>query len=197
MTKTHDDHKNNFIEQFAKSSERGISLAVFAYLESKIDMCYKNIFKDEKSYKSMMKSSLRMTSAKINFLHALGIIDEDSYNDLIILKDIRNKFAHYMDIDSFSNHKISTLMSEIKMSPRTAIYGKGNEHETYHDDFISQQHKDYTYDGFLYIAICRGYAKLFQANCNNLSATLGLDAIGFKDMPAFSGKTAKLLFQIF
>ncbi|MCE2579602.1 hypothetical protein LDL36_14085 [Komagataeibacter sp. FNDCR1] len=195
MSEDNKDIKSQFIEQFSTFGERGIALTIFSHLESKIDKCYMNLCKDSSRYNDLINSL--NVCLKIKILYSFGIIDKDSFNDLENIRIIRNKFAHEMSINSFSDPKITEILSKIKMNPRTAAYGSGNEHETYHDEHIKKYAGNHEYPGYVYIEVCRGYASRFQANSNNISTTLDLDYFGFKNMPAFSGKTAKLLFQIF
>lgn len=52
--------------------------------------------------------------AKINLAYHLGIVDEDNYELLCKINEIRNTFAHGHDVSSFDHPKIKTKMKELK-----------------------------------------------------------------------------------
>jgi hypothetical protein len=53
-------------------------------------------------------------SPKIDVAYAFKVIDEDLYNDLRIIKDIRNKFAHPEGLTDFQTRKIKDLVRKFK-----------------------------------------------------------------------------------
>src|SRR5262249_39543436 len=53
-------------------------------------------------------------SPKIDIAYAFKVIDEDLYNDLRIIKDIRNKFAHPEGPTDFHTPKIKDLVRKFK-----------------------------------------------------------------------------------
>jgi hypothetical protein len=53
-------------------------------------------------------------SPKIDIAYAFKVIDEDLYNDLRIIKDIRNKFAHPEGPTDFETPKIKDLVRKFK-----------------------------------------------------------------------------------
>jgi DNA-binding MltR family transcriptional regulator len=53
-------------------------------------------------------------SSKIDIAYAFKVIDEDLYNDLRIIKDIRNKFAHPKGPTDFQTPKIKDFVQKFK-----------------------------------------------------------------------------------
>ncbi len=53
-------------------------------------------------------------SPKIEIAYAFKVIDRDLYNDLRIIKDIRNKFAHPEGPTAFQTPKITDLVRKFK-----------------------------------------------------------------------------------
>jgi len=176
------DGKLRFLEQHHSSTERGVALAVFAYLESKVDACIVGMAKDDAAGKSLLKKTLRNTSAKLHLLYSLGFISDEANSDLLFLKQVRNLFAHEMDVDSFDDLRVRDAMDRLKMTPRTAVYGQGNEHEVYHDEAITAFHGDFSYPGFIFVVICGAYGNLFQANRAKLSSTSQLHGATYRLM---------------
>src|SRR5262249_17796029 len=54
-------------------------------------------------------------SAKIDISYALRIIDKKTYDDLTIVRKIRNKFAHSMWLINFENPEIVELFKQFKL----------------------------------------------------------------------------------
>jgi DNA-binding MltR family transcriptional regulator len=53
-------------------------------------------------------------SPKIDIAYAFKVIDEDLYNDLRIIKDIRNKFAHPEGPTDFNTPKVKDLVRKFE-----------------------------------------------------------------------------------
>jgi DNA-binding MltR family transcriptional regulator len=53
-------------------------------------------------------------SAKIDLSYALQIIDKDQYDDLTLIRRIRNQFAHSMSLVNFDNLEIRTHFKQFK-----------------------------------------------------------------------------------
>jgi len=57
---------------------------------------------------------LQRFSSKIDIAYAFEVIDDDLYDDLRIIKDIRNEFAHPKGWTDFSTPAITGLMRQFK-----------------------------------------------------------------------------------
>src|SRR5262245_34620919 len=47
-------------------------------------------------------------SAKIRLAYLMGMISEEAYKNLVTMKEIRNRFAHRLNISQFSHQEISS-----------------------------------------------------------------------------------------
>jgi DNA-binding MltR family transcriptional regulator len=54
-------------------------------------------------------------SNKIQLAFAFGIISTEAYEDLLIVKNIRNDFAHHLNLDTFDAHSIRDRCRNLKM----------------------------------------------------------------------------------
>jgi DNA-binding MltR family transcriptional regulator len=53
---------------------------------------------------------------KINLAFLTGLIGEFTWRDLVTVKDIRNKFAHRLDVSDFNSRSIASLSCKLKIA---------------------------------------------------------------------------------
>jgi len=61
---------------------------------------------------------------KIDLALLIGLVGEDAYNDLVIVKEIRNKFAHGLDVSDFKSDPIAALSNKLKIADIRTFDGK-------------------------------------------------------------------------
>lgn len=133
-----------FLEKFKSESERGVALAVCARLDVKIEeFLRETMVNDPKHVDSVFKPDAPLgsfgTRSRLCFL--LGYITEVTYKDLKTIGDIRNEFAHKMEINSFNINSIKNkcLTLQIHTSPEKFFDAMGTgeaEHQMkFYDDF--------------------------------------------------------------
>ncbi len=111
-------------------SDRGIALAGLAFFDEALKELLLEYFKfgvsrfgverTEKGVISAGKELLRFENLgnyfnKLNLAYVLGLIQETTFEDLKVAGNIRNKFAHHINISSFKDKRISSLLKNIKM----------------------------------------------------------------------------------
>jgi hypothetical protein len=76
-----------------------------------------------RSSTKMFRSSgaLGTFSSKIGLAYLMGMITEEAFRDLENMKDIRNKFAHHLDVGSFTVQAIANRCLNFKMVDRYVI----------------------------------------------------------------------------
>ena len=67
-------------------------------------------------------------SAKIRLAYLLGLISEECFRDLENMKNIRNQFAHHLDVGSFEVPTIADKCKNFKMVDRYIIDDKAGVH---------------------------------------------------------------------
>jgi DNA-binding MltR family transcriptional regulator len=79
----------------------------------------------------MFRSSgaLGTFSTKINLAYLMGMISAEFFKDLNIMREIRNRFAHYTEIGSFEHEQVSsrcrnfTLVDKYVIDPDNGVHG--------------------------------------------------------------------------
>lgn len=112
--------ESNFIDMTKKvrkmltiETDRGCVLISVSFLEYQIEQLLEVYFvRDEKAVKELFKNGLSSFSAKINLVYLLGLIGNELYRDLNMIRKIRNEFAHSYDSLSFESDCIKNRCLE-------------------------------------------------------------------------------------
>jgi len=89
--------------------ERGIARAIRTHFKSNpVDPDFVRVFEDE-------SAPLRDFAAKTRLALALGVISGDEYNDLELIRRIRNVFAHAESRIGFSTEAVSDLCGDLNL----------------------------------------------------------------------------------
>lgn len=91
--------------------------------------------KSETIEKSLFRPSgpLGTFSTKIDLAFLMGILTERAYKELVTIKDVRNKFAHHIDIVDFRSHHIMdkcvnlTYATDLLLSDISLSFVEGNK----------------------------------------------------------------------
>ena len=115
-----------------QESDRGSVLMAAAFIENKLECLLESYFiEDEKICKQLLKGNgaLATFSSKIDLSFLLGLIPKNIFNDLHILRKIRNEFAHTASKISFETPSIkdrtkalSTLSKEMLRDDTKAYF---------------------------------------------------------------------------
>jgi DNA-binding MltR family transcriptional regulator len=107
----------SFIEAMQKESDRGAALFAASILDLYLGELIQAFLVDSSKSRALFKgatSPLSSFNNRISMAYALGLINEDESHDYHVIRDIRNKFGHRIDITSFEDGDISHLLSTIK-----------------------------------------------------------------------------------
>ena len=103
-----------------KETERGQALLVGAYLENLLgDLITTALVIDSNEVKSLdlfdgPVAPLGTFSARMRVAYSLGLLTKDEYDDIKLIKDIRNAFAHQLTGLSFTHEKIASRCQKLK-----------------------------------------------------------------------------------
>ena len=108
----------DFRKSLIQESDRGCALMAAAFIEDKLEKLLESYFiENEKVCKQLLKANgaLATFSSKIDLTFLLGLIPKNVFNDLHILRKIRNEFAHTASEISFkkSSNLYFTFLSTI------------------------------------------------------------------------------------
>lgn len=89
-----------FLDRLSKESDRGKVLVSTGYLEQVLKDILRAYFIDGESADALFASGALATfSARAAACHALGLISDDEFHDIQLIRKIRNYLAHEMDSD--------------------------------------------------------------------------------------------------
>jgi hypothetical protein len=87
-----------FVIRLAKESDRGAVLLSTGYLEKMLKDILTAYFIEGSSSDALFQNGALATfSARASACHALGLISDDEYHDIQLIRKIRNHLAHEMD----------------------------------------------------------------------------------------------------
>jgi len=98
----------------SKESDRGCVLLAVSYLEDalgKYILSY--LYGTSKFKKDFVRTNLSSFNSRINFAFSIGLINENLFKDLNVIRDIRNKFAHSFELIELEDDQIKSMMSRI------------------------------------------------------------------------------------
>ena len=108
---------SNFHTQFNEGNDdRGSVISGIAYVDDLLGQLLVNFLpENSKTVEKTLKSSgcLGNISAKLDLCYCLGFIEKTIYKDLLIAIEIRNKFAHKLQIN-FDDKKVQYLCSKFQ-----------------------------------------------------------------------------------
>lgn len=104
-----------------KESDRGCSLLSVSFLDLQIEKVLKRKLIGNKKHLNKIfdfNGALGTLSNKLDLSYSLGLISKTEYEDITIIRKIRNDFAHsYHNID-FDSPKIISLIKRLNLNPR-------------------------------------------------------------------------------
>ncbi|WP_236209233.1 MltR family transcriptional regulator [Pseudomonas tohonis] len=130
----------------AYESDRGCLIVAAALMDNLLEEIIKHHIKKYSTSKSLEKNLFDMSgpisnfSSKITICRSFGLIDETAYQDLMILRKLRNNFAHNEDEASFladdvrqkirSMHFVKLCMGDIDIKRYSLKPETGETQET-------------------------------------------------------------------
>jgi DNA-binding MltR family transcriptional regulator len=112
------DEESEAVTELYKSSDRAAAIMAATIVESRLTAALKNRFRPNIDVQNeMFRSSgpLGSFSAKIKLGCLLGVCSDQAFSDLEIMKNIRNRFAHYLDIKDFQSQRIADWCKNFKL----------------------------------------------------------------------------------
>ncbi len=117
---------SRFIKELNRETDRGLPLVCAALIDAKLGETLTSFFCTEKSANKLLNESnapLATFSARIETCFALGLIDQFEYQEIHLIRKIRNEFAHEKHGISFNTIKVASFCSSLKTPlPEDATY---------------------------------------------------------------------------
>lgn len=107
----------SFIDELKEETDRGLPLVSASFIDSKLAETILAFLCDGKSSHNLVlgnNAPLGTFSARTEACLALGLIDKIEYDEIQLIRKIRNIFAHHKHGISFENHKVYSLCSKLQ-----------------------------------------------------------------------------------
>ncbi|MCZ8091443.1 MltR family transcriptional regulator [Flavobacterium sp.] len=104
-----------------KESDRGCALLSVSFLELQIEKVLKKKLIGNKKHIDKIfdfNGALGTLSNKLDLSYSLGIISKIEYDDINVIRKIRNEFAHSYDDIDFNTQKIESSINNLSLNPR-------------------------------------------------------------------------------
>jgi len=114
-----DDQIYPMLRELENESDRGAALIGAAFIEEALGELLQGVMVDDrKAVKDLLGRSLSNFSARIALANCLGLLDSDIYEDLGLIRDIRNRFAHRHHVVSFQDEEITKQCFKLRTIER-------------------------------------------------------------------------------
>lgn len=113
------DQLNSLFEALHGHDDRSLILTISAFAEDTLELLLLNYLREPKQAKELVNgfnAPLGTFSSRIKAAFVLGLMQEDDYKTLQLLRKIRNKFAHNWDGVSLDREDIASLVNEFSLS---------------------------------------------------------------------------------
>lgn len=110
------DDFNKFTKILSSENDRGAALCSGGFIEKSLEAILKAFMVDNKSTQDIIEgfsAPIGTWSAKMKLAHSLGLIDDEMYSRLNLIRKIRNEFAHTWEVVSFEKQNIRQLLLSI------------------------------------------------------------------------------------
>lgn len=117
MILEHAEDLASFVEELQAETDRGLPLVGAALIDEKLHKTLEFFFVDGKSTKKLLtepNAPLGTFSSKIEACYSLGLIDKFEYQEIGLIRRIRNEFAHAKHGLSFESEKIKGLCTSLQ-----------------------------------------------------------------------------------
>ncbi|WP_233079168.1 hypothetical protein [Rheinheimera soli] len=107
---------SEFLNEFNKESDRGAALNAAAVLDDWLENILRSFFADNKSGKELINgfnAPLGTFAAKAAAAHALGLLQDNEFQEITLIRKIRNEFGHSWKGVSFESEKVAGLVNQL------------------------------------------------------------------------------------
>jgi len=107
---------SEFLSEFNKESDRGAALNAAAVLDDWLGKILMEFLARNKSSEALLSgfnAPLGTFSGKAAAAHALGLIQDNEFEEISIIRKVRNEFGHKWQGVSFESQKISDLVKNL------------------------------------------------------------------------------------
>ena len=125
-------HIQSAMRELATGSDRAVAIVGGSIVEMSLTDALKiHLHESEKITNELFRSTgaFGMLATKVHLGLLVGLYGEAAHSDLIVIKDIRNAFAHSLEITNFQTPRIKDLANNLRLCERYSIDQQGIETE--------------------------------------------------------------------
>lgn len=107
---------SKFLTEFGRESDRGAALTAAAVLDDWLAEILSAFFADTQSSRDLIagfNAPLGNLAARAAAAHAIGLIQDGEFNEITIIRKIRNEFGHSWKEVSFSKGRVADLCNQL------------------------------------------------------------------------------------
>ena len=105
-----------FLAEFNRESDRGAALTAAAVLDDRLSEILAAFLADTPSAKELISgfnAPLGTLSSRASAAHALGLIQDNEFKEITLIRKIRNEFGHSWQGVSFSGGRVADLCNQL------------------------------------------------------------------------------------
>ncbi len=110
------DKLNRFISAIRKQDDQAMVLSLATFLEDTLGRLLIAYFRSCKATKDLVEgfnAPLGTFGSRIKAVYAFGLVTDDQFKDMEVLRRIRNHFAHNWEGISFERNDIQSLIGQL------------------------------------------------------------------------------------
>jgi mannitol operon repressor len=108
---------SRFLRELQTESDRGLALVGASVVDDKLGSTLRSFFVDCKAVPKLVDAAsapLGTFSSRVDVCLALGLIDQFEYDEITLIRKVRNEFAHGLHGTTFRTEPIAGLCSGLK-----------------------------------------------------------------------------------
>lgn len=112
------DEEIEATSEMEDASDRAAAIVIASLVETRLTNALQACMADEKRIVDGLfrpSGPLGSFSSKIDLSFLIGIISPDAYNDLVIMKNVRNIFAHQIKAVTFDSDRLKALCGNFRL----------------------------------------------------------------------------------
>jgi mannitol operon repressor len=105
-----------FLAAFNAESDRGAALVAASMLDERLEEVLRSFLVEGSASRELLSgfnAPLGTFSSRISAAFALGLIQENEFNEITLIRKVRNEFGHGWEPMSFSSEPIAALTSRL------------------------------------------------------------------------------------
>jgi DNA-binding MltR family transcriptional regulator len=115
------DHEAKAIARFASGDDHTAAIIAGTIVEARLRQALEKVMvRDAEIEREMFHPSgpIGDFAAKIRLAFLLGLISKEGLQNLNLIKDVRNRFAHWVEVESFKSSNVKSLTDRFSILER-------------------------------------------------------------------------------